>query len=327
MDCQSSANATIDIGELSGTTGSIVGTGSLSPTNTTWRVGFKNTSVTFAGTIANAVNITKVGTGTWTLTGANSYTGLTTISNGVLALGDGVTDGSIGGSSFINITANAFLSTALRSDGTFSPNTGSTLGGNGKLLGSLSLANGGTVMPGSLSVTNAVSLSGGTTVMQINRSASPNSAKLICSNTITLGGTLVVSNVGPALQVGDTFVLFSTPLAGTFAGSVVLPSFYAWNTNNLEVNGTISVTGVIPPPKITSIDASGLAGGTLVFNATGGLASEPFVILTSTNLLTPANLWTTAASGNFDPSGNLTSFSVTGLDPTLPQSYYRLQAQ
>ncbi|HEV2693338.1 MAG TPA: autotransporter-associated beta strand repeat-containing protein, partial [Verrucomicrobiae bacterium] len=189
MDFQSGNNATVDIGELTGTAASILGTGTLSPTNTTWRVGFKNTSVTFAGTIANAVSVTKVGTGTWTLTGANSYTGITTISNGVLALGDGVTDGSIGASSFINITANAFLSTALRSDGTFSPNGGSTLTGNGKLLGSLSLGNGGNVMPGAptgwLTVTNTVNLNGGTTFIPINRLASPNVGKLVCSNTIT----------------------------------------------------------------------------------------------------------------------------------------------
>jgi len=292
-------------------------------------VGFKNTSATFAGTIQNdgVTSVTKVGTGTWTLTGANTYTGLTTISNGVLALGDGTTDGSIGGSSLINITANAFLSTALRSDGTFTANSGQTLTGNGKLLGSLSLSGGGTVMPGLLTVTNIVSLSGGTALIQINRSATPNSAKLICSNTITLGGTLVVTNIGAALQVGDTFTLFSTPLAGTFSGSVVLPSFYTWNTANLEVNGTITVAGIVPPPTITSIDASGLAGGTLIFNATGGGASEPFAILTSTNLLLPAAQWTTVTTGNFDGSGNLTSFSVSGLDPTLPQSYYRLQAQ
>ncbi|HEV2695686.1 MAG TPA: hypothetical protein VG347_22535, partial [Verrucomicrobiae bacterium] len=145
-------------------------------------------------------------------------------------------------------------------------------------------------------------------------------------NTITLGGTLVVTNIGSTLQAGDTFVLFSTPLTGSFSGNVVLPAYYTWNTANLEVNGTISVISVTPPPKITGVDFSGLAGGTLVFNATGGLVNEPFAILSSTNLTLPLNQWTTVTTGNFDGSGNLSNFNVT-VDPTQAQTFYRLQAQ
>ena len=117
--------------------------------------------------------------------------------------------------------------------------------------------------------------------MPINRSASPNAGKLVCSNSINLGGTLIVTNIGPALHVGDRFVLFSTPLTRLNNGNVVLPSFYTWNTNNLEINGTVSVAGVTPPPSITSIDASGLTGGTLVFNAAGGISLRTFAILAS----------------------------------------------
>ena len=47
-------------------------------------IGSLNTNTTFGGAIIDSVGITKVGTGTLTLTGANTYTGNTTVSNGTL---------------------------------------------------------------------------------------------------------------------------------------------------------------------------------------------------------------------------------------------------
>jgi hypothetical protein len=104
---------------------------------------------------------------------------------------------------------------------------------------------------------------------------------------------------------------------------VTLPSGYTWNTNLLEVNGTISVTGIAAGPVISSVDYSQLSSGTLTFNATGGVPGEPFSILTSTNLTLPLASWTTAQTGNFDGSGNITRFSVT-VNPELPQSFFIL---
>jgi autotransporter-associated beta strand protein/autotransporter passenger strand-loop-strand repeat protein len=66
----------------------------------TLTVGDDNSSTTFAGTIedgASTTALTKIGTGTLTLTGINTYTGGTTISAGTLELGDGSGTGSIAG--------------------------------------------------------------------------------------------------------------------------------------------------------------------------------------------------------------------------------------
>src|SRR5204863_1456783 len=47
-----------------------------------------NSSTTLAGAISGAgAGITKIGSGTWTLNGANTYTGLTTIASGIVQLG------------------------------------------------------------------------------------------------------------------------------------------------------------------------------------------------------------------------------------------------
>jgi fibronectin-binding autotransporter adhesin len=53
----------------------------------TLTTGGSNASTSFAGVIAGTGGLTKAGTGTFTLTGANTYTGATTISQGTLRLG------------------------------------------------------------------------------------------------------------------------------------------------------------------------------------------------------------------------------------------------
>ncbi len=333
MDRASGANATNDIGELAGTSGAMVRAGNSSSANPTWRVGWKNTTATFAGTIQNdgTTSIIKVGTGKWILTGANSYTGTTTISNGVLALGDGVTDGSIDNSTNINVSAGAFLDVSGRSDGSLQLNFTQVLSGNGTVRGILNSASGGTVCPGggifgglgTLTVTNTINL-GGTAWMKVNRGSTPNSDRLVSSTAsiISYGGTLVVTNIGAPLQVGDTFTLFSAAALNS-SFTLALPSYYTWNTSQLTVNGQISVTGT-SKPAITNVDFSQLPAGSITINANNGAPNGPVTILTSTNLTLPLSSWTTVIATTFDGNGNL-SQSIT-VDPALPQSFYLLQA-
>jgi len=333
-----SSNPIFDIGELDGTSLATLGGAAVtkpSP-NPTWRVGWKNTTSTFAGTIGNpaggASAITKVGAGAWILSGQNIYSGSTIISNGVLALATGSNgDGSIGSSTNIFINAGAFLDVSGRSDVTLPLGSGQVLAGNGTVLGLLDTVSGGTVSPGggitgatgTLTVTNGVSLNGGTAWMKLNRAGSPTSDKLAAPG-ITLGGTLMVTNIGAPLQTGDTFTLFSGALSGAF-GTLILPGYYTWDTSQLSVNGSIKVTSLLPPPKISSVDSSQLASGYLTLNAVNGAPNGPVNVLTTTNLTRSLSSWTTATSTAFDATGNL-SVQVT-VDPTLPQSYFLLQGQ
>ena len=83
--------ASIALGALTGQTGSSInGSGGGATQAVSYVIGAKNLSTAFAGTINNGTgltSITKVGSGTLTLSGANTYTGTTTISAGTLALG------------------------------------------------------------------------------------------------------------------------------------------------------------------------------------------------------------------------------------------------
>ena len=333
-----SSAVNFDIGELDGTSLATVGAVTKPTPFPNWRVGWKNTTGIFAGTIENPSggvgSITKVGTGIWYLSGQNTFTGSTTISNGVLALTNNAVsfaDGSIGSSTNIFINAGAFLDVSGIANGTMPLNSSQVISGNGTLLGLLDTTAGGTVSPGGgingglgiLTVTNTINL-GGVAWMKLNRASSPNSDRLVSSTAsiINYGGTLVVTNIGGELHTGDTFTLFSAAaLNNSF--TLVLPNYYTWNTSQLNASGQISVTSTLPPPAITNVDFSGLAGGSITLNAVNGAANGPVTVLTSTNLALPVASWTTVTSTTFDGSGNL-SLPIT-VDPTLPQSFYLLR--
>ena len=140
---------------------------------------------------------------------------------------------------------------------------------------------------------------------------------------LTEGGTLNVTNLGgTALAAGDTFTLFNAASYNGAFANVILPSLpvgLAWNTNNLNTAGTLSVV-VTAKPVIGSLSIS---GNGLVFNGTGGVANANFYLLGTTNLTTPLTNWMTLLTNQFDNNGN---FNFT--DPfTLgaAQTFYRLQ--
>lgn len=342
MDSTLSANAVINIGELGGVNSAIIGPGNSSQPSPTWVVGWKNTTNTFAGTILDdnsgsggQTSIIKVGTGAWYLGGQDIYSGSTIISNGILGLTNvGNGDASIGSSTNIFINAGAVLDVSGRSDDMLALNFNQVLSGSGTLKGILDTTPGGTVAPGggfdggvgTLTVTNDVNLGGGTVWMKLDRSASPNSDRLVAGSFINYNGTLVVSNIGPRLQAGDTFKLFDS---GTSAynnafTTIVLPTYYTWDTSKLAVDGTIKVTAAAASPTL-SANFGAFSSGSITLSAANGLPNGPVTVLSSTNLALPVADWTVVTTGNFDQSGNYTT-PVT-VDPTGPTMYFILSAQ
>ncbi len=338
---------TINLGALQGGSGTfLTGQGSSGGTGLlTWVIGANtnNPSTTFSGTIKNtAANevaaITKVGNGTLTLLGNDTYTGSTMVNSGVLALGFNPTnnsDATISGTTNITIAAGAAIDVSGRSNGTLPLASGQTLQGGGTLRGILDSTGGGTVSPGggitgavgTLTVTNGVNL-GGTTWMKLNRSASPASDQLISSpgGPINYGGTLIVTNIGATLHAGDTFTLFSAAAYNNSFANIVLPNpnYYVWNTSQLAVNGSITLAAIIHP-AITNVDFSQLAAGSITLKAANGAPGGSVTVLTSTNVTLPLGSWTTAATGSFDGNGAFTT-PVT-VNPAAPQQFFILSAQ
>lgn len=327
-----------NIGALKGASGTTLSGrgGSSNNGGTTYYIGANGLSTLFDGAILNGTggsssttSINKIGGGTLTLSGTSTYSGSTTISLGTLALTGA---GSVAASATINIVAGATLDVSTLTTPTLAVGGNQTLQGRGTILGGVDSTGGLRIAPGggvggglgTLTATNAIAL-GGTTWMKINRASTPNSDKLVSSlSNITYGGTLLVTNIGASLQVGDTFDLFDggTPNSGTFA-TLQLPNYYTWDTSQLGVNGTVSVFAILPPPAITNVDFSTLSAGTIMLNAINGAPNGPVTVLTTENLALPVSSWTTVTTTTFDGSGNL-NLAVT-VDPALPQSYFLLK--
>ena len=85
----------------------------------------------------------------------------------------------------------------------------------------------------------------GTLLMEIDREGSPNADKLVVSgNPLAFGGTLVVANIGAALQGGEQFDLFdATAFSGAFSATNLPPlaSGLNWWAGRLYTEGKLVV--------------------------------------------------------------------------------------
>jgi fibronectin-binding autotransporter adhesin len=259
-------------------------------------------SYTYGGAISGAGVVNNTGSGSVTLTGPSTYTGATTLTAGTFVMN--------------NTNASAIA-----------VNSGGTLAGTGVFGGTITVASGGTLAlgTGTLSASNNVTLSGKVTV-SLNKSLSPTSGNAIVQGTLTGSGTVsvIVTNLGPALAVGDTFTLFNKGISGSATINVTGGgSGVTWN-NNLASSGTISVATVpaAGKPVINSVQVS---GGNFIFSGTNGTAGTNFIISTSTNLLLPTPQWTPLSTNPFQSNG---TFSFTNaVNPGTPVLFYLLQVQ
>ena len=312
----------INSGQVTGTAATIQNTHATIPATLT--VGTDNTSTTFDGVFLNGgaapLGLTKIGNGTLTLSAASTNTGTVTVNGGTLAM--------VGAGSFANasriIAGGGGTYDVTTTGSPLTLNSGQTLSGSGTVKGGVIASAGSTIAPGNsvgtLTVVGNVTL-GGNLLMELNRTNSQTCDHLVSSGgTITYGGSLVVTNIGPALQANDTFQLFLSGVGG-FGANITLATtdangvVYTWE-NDIATSGSVKVLSVtsavnLNPPQIQmSVTATTLhlgwptnAGWTLLTNNVG---------LTATNQWFP-----------YPNSANLTNVDIT-LDPTKPNVYFRM---
>jgi fibronectin-binding autotransporter adhesin len=258
------AGAGVSLGALMGT-GTLSGAGTATATTSQYIIGAKGIDTVFSGTIndgsAGNTTIYKAGAGRLTLNGTVSYTGQTTVSNGVLALIDPL---SFDASPVINLrSGTAVIDVSGRADGTLNlgNSVAQTLTGLGTIRGSLfeAASSSNSLTLGTLTVTNTATINGALT-LQINRTNTPNASELAAQSFVNGGSiALTVNNVGATnFAAGDTFQLFNKAFPGTFTATnlPVLAAPLYW-TNNISVNGSIAVgTTVTVNPNPTNITFS-----------------------------------------------------------------------
>ena len=261
---------------------------------------FSSSAITGTG------SLTQAGSGTTILTAANSYTGITTISAGILQLGNAGTTGSLSTSSAITNNANLrinrsnsvtqgidFSSAAITGTGSF------TQAGSG--MTTLTAANNYT---GTTTISGGVLRlgNGGTTGSLSTSSAITNNANLTInrSNTVTQGidfSSAAITGTGSFTQAGSGRTILNA--TNTYSGSTTV------NAGNLSVNGTLANTSNVNVLGGT-LGGTGSIGGATTIGGNGTLsAGNSPGVLTFTNHL---NL-TQEVSGD---GGSLAYFEIGG---------------
>ena len=237
MMYRSTSTVTIPIGDLTGLSNSILGAGGGGVCTITWEVGNRNANSSFNGMITNAqytgtgavAAIKKVGTGTWTLTNANTYTGITTINGGTLQANN--TTGSATGTGAVTV------------------NSGASLAGTGTVSGAVTVNSGGILSPanaaaGTFTVNNNVTIaSGGILAVDIDKSTSKNDV-LNLTGTLTMNGKLQVTALnGTAFAAGDSIKIIKGTVVGT--PSEIIPATpgegLMWDLSAFQTAGVLKV--------------------------------------------------------------------------------------
>ena len=197
-------------------------------------------TATIGSTIAGSAGLRKEGAGLLILSGANTYTGTTTVSDGTLRVNGSLANGAVSVSR-------------------------GTLSGHGIINGAVVISDGGTLAAGSssalnetLTLNNGLTLAG-TACFQIGKiGATPAGDRVVCTGNVTYGGTLIVTNVtGSAWNGGECFSLFA--VSGTKTGNF---------------------TNILVQPPLNGLNAVfNPANGTLVFTTSSGFSPIPLTLL------------------------------------------------
>jgi autotransporter-associated beta strand protein len=284
---------TITIGELTGDPGSFItdNTGAAAGRPCIYVVGGRNSNATFPGTIydtARGTGITKVGTGSWTLTGSDTYTQPTTISAGSLIVGP---------SSFMmnctNITVAAGALFDVSSYGGLTLSAANNLGGSGVVTGAVTAVGNNIInagvgsTPGTLSFSNSFAESGPNVTNNFNLSTDPtgvsktNSLINVAGNLTLMGMNMVAIKPVNGLLGAGTYTLFK------YSGNL------------------INESGVVP-------------AGTLLTNnlvAAGAFAANSDVVLTFSNTPKAVVMIVTPNGQNLTWKGGFTT-TVTNITAT-----------
>ncbi len=272
------------------------------------KIGALNTDTEFSGQLLNAISLTKVGTGSFTMTGTNANTGFLNVENGSVFVNN---SGKI--SSVVTVKGGAF-------------------GGDGTCIADIIVGtgNGGQLVPGQTqNAIGTLTTSGKTTInadatfaVQLDWSEMFTD-KLVTNGLVLNNAVLSVTNLGAgAVEAGSRFLIVdntsASPVTGTFAGLGEMAlldvngfpfriSYLGGTGNDIVLLEASSVTTAVPQ-KITGLAATGKSTSTIEVSWKKSHDSD----VVASYILKRS----TSASGSFEEIAALadTVFTDTGLD-------------
>jgi fibronectin-binding autotransporter adhesin len=303
------AAGTLQVG-AGGTSGAL-GTGNV--TNNAALVFNRSDNLTVGGAIVGSGSLTQASNGRLSLTGANTYSGGTTVAAGTLQIGTGGTSGALGTG---NVTNNAAL--------VFNRSDNLTVGGAISGSGSLTQAGNGT-----LSLTGANTYSGGTTVAGGLINFSSNSSLGTAGISLDGGGlqwapgntTDISSRLAALGANGGTFdtngnnVSFATGLSGAGglvkqgAGTLTLTAASSYSGGTTVNGGMLKLAGGSGQGLLAAGSSLTINGGTLYLSASnqtvGALSGTGGTVTLDSSVLTISGAASAPLAANITGSGGL----------------------
>ena len=258
------SSGTLDLNGNSEGVHSIAGSGSLTLGSGTLTV--LNGGTTFSGVISGSGgNVIYQGSGTWTLSGANSYSGYTFIDRGTLSIGSG---GDLTGSSGIDLGSTVY-------------NPG---GGAGTAAATLDLQS------GSSDISQTIAVKGGTGARTITSAGSSS-----ISGTILQENNLTVTAGSGTLTLGAVTMnnAGNNDLNVNGSGNVTIGGVITAGSGASEINKSGSGTLTISGNNSGSLYMLNIAGGTVALNhanALGTAYSDKVNITANATLQVSANV-------------------------------------
>ena len=313
-----SSGGTLEIGS-GGTTGSIA---TVPITDNGTLIYNRTDSTTLSQAITGATGNLTVSAGTLILTGANTYGGITTISNtSTLQIGSGGSTGAVGTGAIVDNGALIYNQTGST---TISQAITNTTGNNGNL----------TVSAGTLTLTGTNTLSGnvtvnGGTLVIAGDTSKASSMTIGSSGTLQIGTSTNFANIGTtAITDNGTLNYFNSDAAGTsttwsqnITGTGILVVGNGSYRSSLNLTGTNTLTGDITVNFAGGLqfgvgtatgysDSTGnlvINGGGVGFNTTGSITVNR--LISGTNVLGLGGTGTVIFARNNTFSGDVSVYS------------------
>lgn len=259
----------LQIGEINTGSSNRLGNGTNSA-NLIYQIGALNTDSSIAGIIQNggintggssvagSVGLTKVGTGSLTLTGTNTYTAVTTVNAGTLLVGNG-TSGSI--TSVTTVNEGAFYGNLASGNVTTAAVTiGNNTGSADAAFGAGENSIGRFVSSSSLTMRSDANF-----VFDLN-SAAKTTDTLTFGGAVALNGIFTLNDLNLATinwAVNDSFTVVSgASLTGVFTnlanGATITTNFVTYQAQYTGTALNLTVTTVVPEPSTYALLIGGL---------------------------------------------------------------------